>query len=318
LFLALSAVAVLGIGLAPSANAASLISFNPNGTGAGDGTINGIASFVWGPGDALAVGSIPLTVGKNFTLLYETTLSGYQGATGPIAAPGLGTTYQITEVATLPETVVAITQQANGNVTATFQPTAGQTGTVQIYDQNPITTPANFITGAGFTAGTLIYSANVTTANQSQLPNSTFTDTTATSPGGNTVALDQSAAPNPANAAIKTEQGSGSATIGMSTATILSPAYFVTPGIVSSVFSSNLTVPFTNVVTATTMYNGAAVNAGTIGTINGLNGTSFLFQVSAGSQSFSVPEPASIGMALTALGIVPLVSWQVRRRRTQA
>jgi hypothetical protein len=247
-------------------------------------------------------------VGQTFTTLFETALSGLNGPNGTgIATPGLNSTYQITEIATLSEKVATLTGS-----TATFALAGGVTS-VQIYETPISGTPTyNFVTGAGFVGTNLIYSATI--ANDS----TSFTDNTATL---GTTALNKFG--TGAYLSNTTDQGQGNTTIGLTTAAPPNPNYFVTPGISSSLFSAGTNTPFTQQAPASMFWNGYVPTIGGNNTGNGTanNGTApgdFLFQVSAGTESFAVPEPASLVMAFTAVGIVPLVNWQVRRRRARA
>jgi hypothetical protein len=84
-----------------------------------------------------------------------------------------------------------------------------------------------------------------------------------------------------------------------------SDAFFATP-VALTTFQGAVAVPY---------FTGSAppvVNGHTV------TGSDLSLQVSAGVQSFSIPEPASLAMGFMAIAIAPLVSWQVRRRRARA
>lgn len=297
--------AALWIALTSGAQADTIL-FNPTGGGA-SGALT-VGSFNWSAGTAVAEGAIPFTLGKTFTALYETALSGLNGPNGTgIATPGLNSTYQITEVAVLSEKVTSLTTNPDGSVTAVISPGGGPTS-VTIF-QSPIAgTPLyNFVTGVGFTAGTPIYTATV-------VGDSTrFVDNTGVS-GVGTTQLNKFGTGD--YAATTTNQGQGNTTINLATSAPQNTNFFVSPSLLSSLFSGGTNTPFTQQAPATTFWNGFAPSPGAN---NGTSGPDFLFQVSAATESFSaVPEPASFVMALTALGIVPLVARQVRRRRATA
>jgi len=314
----LTAVAVLGIGLASAARADTIL-FNPTGTPP-TGNVS-IIGFNWSTADSIAVKAISgggVVPGSTFQLFYQTHLVSLNIPSGTITPTGLNSTFQITEVASLTETVsplstssaaiftLAPVQAANSGVKMWYSPGA----------PNNQSTGAGFIT-PGLTPGGalpgLIFSASLT-ANQSN-----FTDTTK-SLGLPIVPLDGSGSGN--YSGVTTDQGTGSTSINMAV-TLANPSFFLTP-IASSTFTSNLVNPFL-AVAASLAFNDPSLAAGpTIipslvsGQNNGTTTGDFLLQVSGAAQTFVVPEPASIVMGLAALGIVPLVSWQVRRRRTQA
>jgi hypothetical protein len=82
--------------------------------------------------------------------------------------------------------------------------------------------------------------------------------------------------------------------------------YFVSPPVVLTTFQGAVTAPY---------FTGSpppVVNGHTV------TSSDLSLQVSAGVESFAVPEPASMAMGLMAIAIAPLVSWQVRRRRARA
>jgi len=322
---------VIGMGLVSQAGA-DTITFNPTG---GVATIGGftpgnstITSFNWGSGDALAVGSITngniVGVGSTFQLYYQTKLVGLNNSSGSIPNPaGLNAAngYQITEIATFTEVVTSVSNNA-----VTFGLAANQAAgnLVKIYWEDlaaPGATPADANTGSGLNptaAGTgskLIYSAALI-SNQSN-----YTDTTKQA-GQPVQALNPL---TPANySGVQTDQGTGSNVLNMRTLTIDTSFFVAPPGLTLSQFSSNLRNNFAD-IGASLRFNDANLGIGaapsvipTVGTLNGVSGPDFLLEVSGATENFSVPEPASISLALTALGIVPIATWHVRRRRTRA
>jgi hypothetical protein len=85
-----------------------------------------------------------------------------------------------------------------------------------------------------------------------------------------------------------------------------SPSFFLTQPIVAATFQGAL---------SSTFFAGpvpASVNGHTV------TPSDLTLQVSAGVQAFTIPEPSSMAMAFLAMGIVPLATWQVRRRRARA
>jgi len=324
----LSAVAMLGLTLAPATRADTIV-FNPTGGVATGGGFNPgnftITSLNYGAGDALAVAAVTsgsiVGVGSTFQLYYQGNLSSVNsaGGGGSVTPAGLNVSngYQITEVASFTEIVTSLSSNA---VTFGLAPTQKADSGVKIYFQDltkPGAVPVNYNTGAGFnpaaTAGQVIFSASLT-SNQSN-----YTDTTKTGANPGTPSLNPNGTAYPG---VLTDNGTGGNNLNMAVQS-LNPAFFVTPGISVSNFTSNLTNPFSQ-IQAAAFFNRPNDPLGTAPTlapnvtgINGVTGPDFLLQVSGATQSFSVPEPASFAMALTALGLVPLAAWQVRRRQTR-
>jgi len=333
-FAVLSAVAMLALSLAPATRADTII-FNPTGGVATGGGFNpgnvSITSLSWGAGDALGVAAIAsggiVGVGSTFQLYYQGNLNSVNLSSGggsftpaglnqgPVG-PGGG--YQITEVASFTEVVTSLSSNA---VTFGLAGTQKADSGIKIYFQDltkPGAVAVNYNTGAGFnpaaTAGQVIFSASLTT-NQSN-----YTDTTKTGANPGTPSLNPNGTAYPG---VLTDNGTGGNNLNM-TVISLNSAFFVTPGLALSNFTSNLTLPFSQ-IQASAAFNRPNDPQGTapsltpvVGSLNGVSGPDFLLQVSGATQSFSVPEPASISMALTALGMVPLAAWQVRRRRKKA
>jgi hypothetical protein len=308
----LSAVAALGITLASSAQAAN-ITFNPTGNGIASDNI-AIAGLNFAPGNALAVGAINPATGtlttSPFTVTVQTHLDSVTLTNGQTFVPaGLNTAYQITEVATLQEQVdTAHSTPATANFT--LVPTPGNKFNIYF---NPAVTYNNSA-GTGFTDGTTILTKTPTSFNGAN-----FTDTTKSS-GASLVPFNQTSSAYPPSPTATADRGSGSFSVNLLVNSFL-PNFFQPPSgqpfLTTSINASNQqsffdvappSVSFTNLITGTTL-------TPAIGSNNGTSGPDFQFQVSGVTESFNViPEPASISMALTALGIVPLAVWQVRRR----
>jgi hypothetical protein len=323
-------LAVVALGMSGSAAQADTILFNPTGgatTGGGfsPGTFS-INALNWGAGDALALGALangPLTAGGTFQLYVQLKLAALNlsGGGGAVTPAGLNVAngYQITEVTSLTEHVDNVTGNA-----ATFSLNAVQNAPsgMKIYFQDLTAAgavPTNFNAGTGFNAaatGKVIYAASFTSVQ------SNYTDTTKSNPVANPIVPLNPTGTN--YVGTTTNQGVGGLTI-VTRTTSIDPTFFVTPGILADNFTSNLNNPFSQ-IPASIKFNDptAALGAGatgpspSVGSNNGTSGPDFLFQVSGGAESFAIPEPASITMALTAMGLVPLTAWQVRRRRARA
>jgi hypothetical protein len=321
-------LAVVALGMSNSGAQADTILFNPtggvtSGGGFSPGTFS-INALNWGAGDALglsALASGPLTAGGTFQLYGQLKLAALNvaGGGGAVTPSGLNvaTGYQITEVFSLTEHVDLVTGNA-----ATFSLNAVQNAPSgeKIYFQDLTgggAVPTNFNSGVGFNAaasGKVIFSASFSSVQ------SNYTDTTKTGSNPGTPAL------NPTGTfygGITTDNGTGGLTR-ISRTVAIDPTFFVTTGILASNFTSNLNNPFSQ-IPASIKFNDptAALGAGatgpspSVGSNNGTSGPDFLFQVSGAAESFVIPEPASITMALTAMGLVPLAAWQVRRRRAR-
>ena len=313
---ALLAIATLGIGLVSSARA-DLIGFNPTGGATIDGNNPGtfqISSLNFGSGNAVAVNAIPngtLVPGATFQLFYQTQLVALNTPNGTILPAGLGSAYQITEVASITETVQSV-NSSNGTALFTQAPVQAPGSGVNIYF-NPAVV-ANNDTGQGFNAGTVILTKNVTTSQAN------YTDTT----------ISSGAPRQPLNplgtgyAGVTTDQGTGSSVFNLGVVGGYNPNFFATPGLVTSAFSANQRNNFADIA-ASVAFNDPALPPGSppsiipnVGAINTVTGPDDLFQISGATESFAIPEPASFVMAATALGIVPMTIWLRRRRQAKA
>jgi hypothetical protein len=327
MYVLLLAVGALGTSL--SGAQADTVLFNPTGgttTGGGfsPGTFS-ITSLNWGSGDAVAVGALangPLTAGATFQLyaqlkLAAVNLSGGGGAVTP-AGLNVANGYQITEVVNFTEHVDSVSGNAAVfSLNAVQIPPSGE----KIYFQDLTAAgavPVNFNSGVGFNAaptGKVIYAASFTSSQ------SNYTDTTLTGANPGTPLL------NPTGTfygGVTTDNGTGGVSQNTNKVTIDTTFFPQGLGILGSNFTSNLNNPFSQ-IPASVRFNrsdalqGAGANGPfpNVGSNNGTSGPDFLFQVSGAAESFAIPEPASITMALTAMGLVPVAAWQVRRRRAR-
>ena len=311
----------LALTLASSVKATP-INFNPTGGatvgGVNPGTIQNVIGFDLGAGDAIAKASITgggLVVGSSFQLYYQTTITGFNLADGTKSTPiGLNSAYQLTEISTFNETVTSI----GSNGTALFALTPGTPNQTSIYftDLSGGATKANATNGNGFSSGTLIMTLTTTT------DQSNYTDTTknltSTPPGTDTLNKSGSGG----FSGVTTDQGTGSVNLGLGVNGYNS-SFFQTAGIVSSLFSSNIKLPFTEIAPSTGFNDPFAPGSPTIGvnvgSNNGTSGPDFLLQISGASQSFNVvPEPASVAMTVLGLGTFMFGSFVARRRRANA
>jgi len=74
----LTASVAVAFACATGAALADVITFDPTGTPGASGDITNANTFDWKPGNALAVGSVPVTVGDTFELLYQANLGRVQ------------------------------------------------------------------------------------------------------------------------------------------------------------------------------------------------------------------------------------------------
>lgn len=307
----LLALAVTAAGLLGSVQSAMADAFTFNPTGGASTptyTINGLG---FGAGNALAVNAIPLTVGSTFQVYFQTHLTSLTGPTAPASVPGLNSSYQITEVATLTEQVASITTGPTGT-TANFTLIPGANDRISIY-YNPAVV-FNDAAGTGFTAG-----LQIAQLSPSNFTGSSFLDKTAGG-GAGTVMFNQTGAGNGLGA--QSHVGSGSTGINNGV-TSYNPAFFQpptgNPTLTSSIFNSNLAAPF-DAVSPSVLFTNPITSVSfpaNIGAVNGQSGPDFQLQVSGFTQSFSaapVPEPASV--TLMGLGVIGALV-VVRRQRAK-
>jgi hypothetical protein len=298
----------LGVAVLGSSAQAGTIEFNPTGTSSSP--VMTIAGIDPGPGNALAVGAIPLTVGKTFQLYYQATVSDLINPNGlPVVPPGMSSSYQLTTVGSFTEVVTSLT--SSGTV-ATFAvaPTQSSNSFFELY-YNPAVI-ANNLAGTGFNQGTLILAGkpSITAASIGIYSLST------TSTGAPVTApLDQFISNH--YPGVSTVAGSGSAMLSADV-TYLDPAFFKKP-ISQLHFNSSLVTAFNQVSPSglfTGLPGGGAPNiTPNIGTVNGFNGADFQLQADA-NFSFTapaIPEPASIIQAsLGLIAVLGLASWARR------
>jgi hypothetical protein len=248
-----------------------------------------------------------------------------------------GTNFQFSVVAGFSET---LTSQVFGNsgtgvpgqdkqVTTTLglDSSAGATNFFRIYANTPGT--ANYANGTGFGAsGTLILAGTILGTGFSSQFNELGSGTTLANFVAATDTFDKNA---PANGdttfqAMRSVIGNGSTNL-----TVQVNVSFTDPNFFPDAnnrpfqlaFQTTSSLPFGSIVPSQNFFNGAATFAAVIGSgpvtaqtgTNGQTGPDFMFQADA-SNSFAVPEPGSITMAVTALGLVSLVGGvRVHRRR---
>ena len=292
------AALLLTASFVPSAKAS--FSFDPTG----NGTTYTTTGLGFGPGNALAVGSIPLTVGAQFQVDFQTHLTSL-GNVNFVA--GLNQTFQVTEVATFTEVVTSITT-SGGITTATFALVASAPSAISIYENNAVT--FNDGDGTGFTDGTKIASLTATSFVSSQFSQNNNLGLTTFNPNGT----------NGYASGAQSVQGSGSSDISGSVSSYNS-SFFTTPMLSTSLVNLNVSAVFDS-ISASALFTNAVTNASVtpnIGAVNGVSGPDFQFQVSGFTQSFAVaavPEPASVAMTLIGFGGAGLGAFLNRRKKS--
>lgn len=305
----LISIAVLAaLGASVGAQAAQLpFTFDPTGTAGAAGDIANVGIVDWAPGTGYAVNGV--TAINNFvagsgstglTLYYQANLSAMQGFdTSFKFGNGQGGDF-FTAVAGFGEKVLSV--GANNSATFGFDPT----NPVNFFTIFATSAQANNLNGTGF-KGTPILQAHLV-----NVVSSNFT-VQSTTP----VLLDQGGGNGDQWSGQQSVAGSGSTDI---TAVVDSvdvnyfPDMDLVKQLVFTLFNSSQVDPFNqvdpskcmNTATSTIACVGGINTVGTVGTLNGATGPSFIFQAD-GNQSFSVPEPGSLallGLGMAALGFV--------------
>jgi len=340
LLVALTLAAFALGGLAQQAQADAVV-FSPFGNGNTGPTLQA-QSFDWFPGSALArnlnnVNGVPSNT--TFTLYYQSFLSGV-GTTGTNSAvidsgltsatrgdvlvnPGLqNSQHAFTITAAFTETITG--------VNVTLNPTTGNwdreisfgvvPGTAPNFVNIYAVTPGSFDVrqGTGYAQGTPIMTATVSTQGFSssfkqigtvsnpQNPNGTFTPTIGAFDTFDTTDSDLG---------LQSILGNGSTNL-VANVTNSNPLYF--PNSLAGLqltFQTTNSLPFNAVTPSINFYNGATTFARNITPINGFNSPDTEFQADAANNfTAAVPEPGSVSMALTGLGILSLVGLRARRR----
>ena len=127
--------------------------FNP--TGGISSPVYTIAGIDLATGNALAVGSIPLTPGSTFQLDYQATVSGLIDTGGlTVLPPGLTSSYQLTAVGSFTEVVTSLNPGRDAGDVRGWRPPSRPNSFFELY-YNPAVV-ANNLAGTGFNVGTLI------------------------------------------------------------------------------------------------------------------------------------------------------------------
>lgn len=334
--------------LTASAWGSTTLDFNPTGGGLGGTTNFGpltIGSVDPIPGSALALnfnqpvagGGFQLpAVGQTFDLLYQANVGNLLDVNGN-AVFGYGTsgnTGQLTVVARLTEVLDSISAAV-----ATFHSAGG--GVINYYF-NP-TRAANALHGTDFAPGT----PGNTLAAGTYIP--VYTGTFRAGDGGNFSAdltkltpLDNFA-PNSYNgtggsANLQSFQGQGGTNLSVQT-TSLDGAFFTNAppaGLLVQLLNTSNNLPFNQTDPSSQMWDGTIAagavndgfNAGQASTLSNPQGVvpptgpNVLFQADANASFTSVPEPGTISMAMTGIGLASLgglrTYWRRRHRSKTA
>lgn len=287
----LAAAAMIGLA-ATSVQATSYV--NVSGV-AGD-----VYTLDWNPGNALAVGSLPLSTGKAFTLYYQASLTNFVGLNGlPITNnSGLNSSYEITLIGGF------------GEIANMLTPTDAK---FTLDNSNPINFVRMYVSqvnssnlaGTGFNDGTLVMSGHI-----SKATGSFGTDT-------ETVGLlDQFGTDNWGGALTISGNGSTKATVQVDS---YDTTFFTTlpdTFLIDLLFNTSNILPY-NQVDPSRLFTDMGNNsfAPNIGTLNGVTGPDMLFQADANSSPIVTPEPST--MVLLGAGLFGLSVFARRRNNNK-
>jgi hypothetical protein len=298
---------------------AGSITFNPFGNGTGTGAINGVTGFVYNTSSALALGSSSPTPGSAFNLYSESVITQTTGTPSNVGSNFSinGSPQQFTAIIGFRETIVS---NSGGNVTfGLVSPPVFSTSTSTPNFFEIFANPAGSVNpssgnGSGFGAGTPILTGHL--VQDAYAGNFTISNTPPTAPlngSGNATAIPSTT---------QTIVGTGSTQFTVVVDTFNAGYFPQNP--VALLFSTTNSLPFASVAPLTGFYTG---NSSTpdinfpanfnVGTINGANGNSTMFQTVATS-NFAIPEPGSIIPAATALAVIPMFLGYFRSRSRKA
>jgi hypothetical protein len=353
--LATVALAGLVVGGFAPATRAAVITFNANGGGATPNTtgVTGFTYNTGNVliTNALTSPGVPAQTG--LTAFYQSVLTTVNGSNTLNAGPNFGfggsNNYQFTVVAGFSEqvtsTVLGAAPSGSGSpqqVTTTLGLGGGSTNFFEIFanptNTNPSSTFANFVAGTGFGAqpgSTLVLAGTIASTGFVSQFNELGTGTTLGNFAPTTAKFDPNAGALPGGNGDTTFQnmqsvvGNGSTNLSVTVnVNLLNTAFFPVASQLPLFlnFQTTSSLPFGVQVPSVAFYNSTGPNTGTSVTANigpggtsqtgtnGVTGPDFMFQANA-SNSFAVPEPGSITMALTAMGLVSLVGGVKAARR---
>jgi hypothetical protein len=291
---------------------ADTIMFQPDGTAASAVSTSG---FDYASSSVLAYGLSSPKVGATYPVYYESRIGG--GNSLSVASDGNvnGSGNEFTVIAGFNETITAITPIAGIGDLISFSP-AGGANFFQMYANTPGSANPTTGDGSGFASGTLVLSGSIgsTNFNGSFLTN------------GKTGDLNTSGQPTAIPSSTQTIIGGGGTSLTVNVG-YQDAAYF--PTMISALtFSTTNSLPFTASAPLTGFYSTTGLGGvpdlvyggggWDVGTTNGVNGQSLIFQSVANNGFVVVPEPSSIVSALTAVITLPLVGLYRRRRRSRS
>jgi hypothetical protein len=319
------ALTALWLGMASPSQADPLIINLPDGQ-------KSITGFDFQPGNLFVQGAIPLTIGTSFEAYFQANMSSVLGPGGlPVSLPGLNTNYQLTVVSRFTEVVTAI-DGTFPTVTAHFALAPVQTNPFfEIWFHNGLL--ADYFNGTGFNTGTKILSGVIGAVNSSS-----FTIGDVTAPPVALISATNSGATGPGKAywnGTTTVTGSGNSDVALATmlvnSVVLNPAFFPANQTVTDYeLTPSARLPFINVDPSKFFSANpdgvapATVSSANIkGGINGVTPPDQIFELqdhdafNATPANF-VPEPSTLVLSMSGLGLAGLVRAIRRRRQNKA
>jgi len=306
----LAATAVVGLALASSAQASSVLTIDPDGAGA-QGAIQ-VGVLDWNVGNSLVQNIDQNPALPPTTTLAQSNLSSFNNASSvPIGGTGLNSTYEWTYVLGVQQTV----QQALvfGSLATQLTTVAGGDNFFKIYyDPARNSSP---LAGTGFADGTLILQGVIQPGGVAN-----FTAFADINKPGNTNALDQFGTNN--YPGINSVTGVGGGTLDIRV-TFFNPAFFPTsPNNIVLNFTTQQVLPYAQTDPSALFTNGsgaAVPGVASVGTCNGCleeTAPNVMVQVDANT-SFNAPEPGSVALLGLGLGALSTISALRRRRNSK-
>lgn len=282
--------------------AADNITFDPDGAGANPA--QQISGFDFAPGNALARGAVPFTVGSTFQLYQQMTLSALLNTSGnPVVPAGLNTSFELTVVASITYTITSVSAMGSTmTVTAAAAPVQAAASFLEIYYS---AANSNALPGVGYNDGTLILSGRPTS-----FGSVTFVEQRNANGSSQLTNFDQFGTNNYPGVMTITAAGSG---FGVADVLARNPAFFISE-VQSMRLDTAFETPFDATDPSASFAAGASAVSPNRGSINGSQiggGQDFQLQTD-GTATFVIPEPSSA--VLLSLALLAGAAVTFRRR----